>query len=680
MKLKKLIGLFVGSIGIVWGYAGTPAVPVPLKSAAPDGVGPLALPYLRNVVLGSAYVSDRTEPDLFVAGAGRTTGLYLCRWVRNSEEGTPVFDEPVRIRSPYSLKGTVLQTSDGTVHGLWLDNDRIVHTVFDREALTFTVRENVKLPDLPASPQSIAAFINKDGSVEVMVEIKGYSLPPKYGKQNPSSVEWRPYDEAGVSTLGQHFTYLYRIRYPRLLSGEPLQVRQATLTRKEVYAGMSNLTPVKWSSQADDALITGGRLGEFSYYECRGKEGGNLSARRRVIGTDGNILRHPSVSASVCFYSGSKGCALIAGGEGAVYYYRFTGKFGHRGDPVFEAPVPVLQRRADLYAGTLPVPTVIDWDGDGTLDLIVGNSEGFVLFFKNTGDNENPRFLPGERVQAGGREIHIQAGYSGSVQGAQESRWGYLSPTVTDWTGDGLPDIIMGDITGNYTVYINCGTPTRPVLCAPRPLYCNGLELHGMWRSRAAVGRFGDRIGMAIIDDNDLFHLYWKLDDYNVEDAGELLLADGRTIKTSADPAGGTGRCKLDFFDYDGDGRLDLIIGTGRRSSIPDTLAGYPFPILGKKTMGTPLFMRNCGTGERPVFDMPCPFGYPGIGLVQPGGSHESGAVATVIGGGNHRNLLVGNEVGRLYLLQGDSLELWTAAQAVKYRNKPNPLPGYPCK
>lgn len=677
-RMKKIFisGLFF--FVAVLSY-GTVPPPAPLKSAAPDGIGSLALPYLRNVVIGAARVYDSPEPDLFVTGAGRTTGLYLFRWVRNSEKGIPVFDEPVRIESPYTLQGTVLQTPDHVIHGLWLDKGKIVHTVFDREALTFSVREHVSLPDLPASPQSIAAFVNDDSSVDIMLEVKGYSVPPKYGKQNPSSVEWRPYDEAGVSTLGYHFTYLYGIRYPQLLSGAPLWVRQATFTQKEVYAGMTNLTPVKWVSGAT-GLITGGRLGEFSYYGRSEKNEGKLSARGYVIGTDGNILRHPSVSASVCFYPGSRGPALVAGGEGAVYFYRFTGKSGHRGDPVFETPEPVLQRQADLYAGTLPVPSVADWDGDGAMDLIVGNSEGFVLFFKNTGSNDNPCFLPGERIQAGGHDIHIQAGYSGSVQGAQESRWGYLSPTVTDWTGNGLPDIIMGDITGCYSVYINRGTPTQPALEAPRPLFCNGLELHGMWRSRAAVGQFGGRTALAVIDDNDLFHLYWKLDDYHLEDAGELLLADGKTILTSADPAGGTGRCKLDFFDYDGDGRPDLIIGTGRRSSIPDSIAGYPLPVLGKKTMGTPLFMKNCGTGDRPVFERPHPFAHPAVGLVQPGGSHESGAVGTTIGGGNRRNLLVGNEAGRLYLLRGDLLELMTTDEAAKYRNKPNPLPDYPRK
>lgn len=51
------------------------------------------------------------------------------------------------------------------------------------------------------------------------------------------------------------------------------------------------------------------------------------------------------------------------------------------------------------------------------LDILAGNSEGFVLFFENIGSNDEPKFLPATRVKAGGREIQVQAGYSGSLQG-----------------------------------------------------------------------------------------------------------------------------------------------------------------------------------------------------------------------------------------------------------------------
>lgn len=648
----------------------------PLLSAAQYGDGPLVLPYLRNSPIGSAYVFGSPLQDIFAIGDTRSSDLYLLKWLRNTEEGVPVFDTPIEIKSFFTPNGTVFQTHDGVIHGLWLKRDSIIHTLFDKSTFSFIIKDQIKLPNLPRLANSVAAYPNEDGSVDLVLEVRGFSTPSKNRQTNASSNDWRPYDAAGISTSSFSYTYLYSLHFPTLLGGEPQKIQQATKTNKEVLSGMTNFTPVNLGSGHTHDLIVGAKLGIFPYYQRDDVNGIKFSAHRYMVGEDGNVLHHPSISPSVCTYQEYKTgiTNIIAGGEGAIYFYRFTGKFNSQGDPIFKQPVPILQQDAYLYAGTLPVPSSVDWDGDGALDLMVGNSEGFVLFFKNIGDNVNPKFLPGTRVLAGGREIQVQGGYSGSIQGTGESRWGYLSPTVIDWTGNGLPDIVMGDITGNYTVYINRGTKTKPLLDAAKSLYCEGLELHGMWRSRAAVGMFGKRMGLAIVDGDDQFHMYWKMDDYNVEDGGKLLLDDGSTILTSAEPAGGTGRCKLDFFDYDGDGKLDLIIGNGRRSAIPNMGTGYPLPVLGNVTLGTPLFMKNISTNDTPVFSHPSPFHLDGVGLLQPGGSHESGAIGTSLGGGNQRNLIVGNEVGRLYLLQGTALRLMNLDEAKQYHNQPNPL------
>ena len=187
-------------------------------------------------------------------------------------------------------------------------------------------------------------------------------------------------------------------------------------------------------------------------------------------------------------------------------------------------------------------------------------------------------------------------------------------------------------------------------------MYCDGLDLHGMWRCRAAAGPLDGKMALAIIDGDDNFHLYWKIDDYNVSDGGKLKMEDGELIFTSFDPAGGTGRCKLDWYDGDNDGVMDLVIGTGRRSAIPNRLKGLPMPALGWRTLGTPLFMRNAGTNQNPVFAMPVPFIHKTAGIIQPGGTHERGAVLTDLGG-EGPTLLTADEVGRLYLYRGENLK-----------------------
>jgi carboxylesterase type B len=652
----------------------------PLKSAAKNGEGPMALPYLRSQLVGSAYVFGSDQQDLFVIGNTKKSDLYLFKWLRNSEDGVPVFDVPLSIKGFFTSNGTIFQTKDNKVHALWLAKDSIVHTVFDEKTLSFVVKKEIKIPKLPSKANSITAYYNNDKSIDLVLELSGLKVEVKQQSQANASKSKIMYDSAGISTSALNYTYLYTIHYDDFFKETAIKnSQQATKTNKEVLFDMVNTTIVNFGKNDQNGLITGSKLGVFSYYSR--EEGKNIifSDKKYMVDEDGNILRHPSHSASVCAYNNSKNKVtdIIAAGEGAVYYYHFTGKFTKNGSPIFKNPVPVLQQNADLYAGTLPVPTSVDWDGDGVLDLIVGNSEGFVLFFKNIGDNIVPNFLPGERVLADGKEIQIQAGYSGSIQGIVESRWGYASPNVVDWTGDGLLDIVMGDITGNYTVYINKGTKDNPKLDAPKSIFCDGLELHGTWRSRAAVSKLGQRLAIAIVDSDDEFHLYWKIDDYNVEDGGKLVLNDGSKIMASAEYGGGTGRCKLDFFDWDDDGVFDLIVGNGRRSAIPNMQTGYPLPVLGTKAMGTPLFMKNVGTNEKPVFEHPFPFQLDGVGLLQPGGAHECGAVGTSLGGGNQRNIVVGNEAGRLYLIQGKELSLIPHEEAIKYKDKPNPLSAY---
>lgn len=650
--------------------------PILLKSAAQNGEGPLALPYLRNTVVGSADVFGSEQPDLFVMGNGKTNGLYLFKWLRNNHEGVPVFDTPIKIKDFPSPKASVFQTHDKQIHAIWINDFQIKHALFDRVSFSFILKNTVTIENLVEKPLSASAIINQDGSVDVILEIIGLRKKAKYQNQNPSTFDWRPFDEAGIASTAFNYVSLYVSRFPELLKGRNSTPKLITSTNNRVLSTIINSAPVNFNRHKNVGLITGSRQGVFYYYESISELQNNSLQQKHIVDKKGNILRHPSISASVSAYPVPKEnlTHIISGGEGEVYFYRFTGKYSKNGDPIFENPVSVLQENADLYAGTLPVPSSYDWDDDGKIDLIVGNSEGFILFFKNIGTNQAPAFLPGKKIQAGGKDIHIQAGYSGSVQGVNESRWGYVSPTIFDWTGDGLPDIIIGDITGNYSIFINKGTKQAPKFDSAESLYCNGLELHGMWRSRAAIGYFGGRLALAIVDGDDHFHLYWKIDDYNVEDGGKLTLHNGKFIETSAEPAGGTGRCKLSFFDYDSDGLLDLVIGTGRRSAIPDMTTGYPLPVLGKRTLGTPLFMKNVGTENYPVFEYPKPFYHPLVGIIQPGGSHESGAIGTSLGGGNGKNLIVGNEVGRLFLIQGEQIRFMEIDEAIRYLNTPNPL------
>lgn len=624
----------------------------PLPSSAAEGRGPLALVNLNHHVLGWARVYEGQQPDLFLAGYGGPQAVHLFKWVATAETGAPVFAQPVEVKCPFKDKGTVFQEKDGSITGLWIDKNALVATRFDREKLAFTEVGRIPLDKAIKSPSSLAALPIADGSFDLAFEVSDGGQGPQGSNWTE---EWRPFNSSGITNGDLRYRYLMGAR----LSGTSLaEVRQISLTQREVYFSMHGMTGVNLGPGHERDLVTGSRQGNLIYYHNTAATGWQLEKKRFIAGEDGNALRHPSINPSVCAYpkASRENSDLIACGEGSLYFYRFTGQFTPAGAPIYDDPVSVLQQQADLYAGTLPTPTVIDWNGDGALDILAGNSEGFILFFENIGSSDEPKFLPATRVRSGGREIQVQAGYAGSLQGLQEARWGYLSPNVVDWNGDQLPDIITGDITGNYLIYLNRGTAKEPRLDPAHPLYCDGIDLHGMWRVRPAVAKMGDRMLLVMVDGEDHFHRYWRIDDYNLEDGGKLLLEDGSPIGASGGVGGQSGRCKLDLFDWDQDGRLDLIIGTARVNSIPDRVRGLPMPAIGKKTLGTPLLMRNTGTNDKPAFARPVPFCDETGAVIQPGGAHETGAVATPLGG-NGPNLLICNEAGRLFLLPGKTLK-----------------------
>jgi hypothetical protein len=73
-------------------------------------------------------------------------------------------------------------------------------------------------------------------------------------------------------------------------------------------------------------------------------------------------------------------------------------------------------------------PVFADLDGDGKKDLLTGNTEGMIFFYKNIGTVSLPEFANYTLVQSAGVAIDLPNGASGGLR----SR-----PFVCNWTGDG---------------------------------------------------------------------------------------------------------------------------------------------------------------------------------------------------------------------------------------------------
>jgi hypothetical protein len=625
----------------------------PIPVGAANGVGPLASDKLNNLPVGIAHVYGRAQPDLFVIGGSRFyPELVLFPWIETSPDGVPVFGAPVNVEVPefvgFGVKGTIFER-ENEIHMLWIVDDALVLLDFDRASLSFRESARIPLPKLPRRPRTVGVFPDTNGDGLTMYfdvnDGTGYG-PPMDGFTSSRDPRYDPYDGAGVWRGKLSYAGLYSTRLEAFFVAPQAAPVLATPTDHEVLSAFESVTRVSLETSGQPGVIAGSHYGPLHYYRVNHETQPILDSHQYLVGEDGIMLRHPTIRATPVAYpnANSNPCDLLVGGEGAIYFYTFLNRFTDVGQPAYAAPVPALQQRTNLYAGTLPVPTVVDWDGDGAMDIISGNSEGFILFFRNDGDNAAPSFRPGVPLTGNDDVIYVQAGYAGSIQGPGEARWGYVCPTAADWNDDGLLDIVLSDVTAQHRVFLNEGTRTAPRLAAMRSIYLDGLELHGTWRVKPAVGKLAGRMAYAALDDDDEFHLYWQIDAYNVEDGGKLHLDTGEVIGANFLKAGGTGRLKLTFTDWDEDGKMDLLVGTPRHASIPDPEAGLP------QALGLPgsavILLRNTGAADQPVFAYPEILHFRGDPIYF--GQHACGPTPAPLGTDTSPGLVVGVETGRL--------------------------------
>jgi hypothetical protein len=290
---------------------------------------------------------------------------------------------------------------------------------------------------------------------------------------------------------------------------------------------------------------------------------------------------------------------LIVGDEdGRVAFIEHTGTFHKDSSPIFKQPVYFQQQADTLKCGALATPVGVDWDGDGDIDILSGNTAGYIEFFENlSGKGEaNPKWAAPRQLEVDGKPFRIMAGPNGSIQGPAEANWGYTCFSVADWDGDGLPDIVLNSILGEVVWLKNTGTRKLPKLAAPQPIRVQwedkqpalawgwkkpaGDALLTQWRTTPVVFDFtGDGLpDLAMLDHEGYFSLFerTKKGEQLVLLPPKRLFCDneGKPLQFNAGTAGKSGRRKIAVNDWDGDGTFDLLLN----SSNADLYRG-----LGKK-------------------------------------------------------------------------------------------------
>ena len=299
---------------------------------------------------------------------------------------------------------------------------------------------------------------------------------------------------------------------------------------------------------------------------------------------------------------------LFAGSNASnACWCRYHGR-DRDGRPVYATPQKIKQRDPHINGGFFSVPTVGDWRNTGTADLLVGSIEGYIFWYK-TLSTDPLRFAPPERVRVHDEEIrrfgkpNPAAGYHwGSSQGPGDGfNGGYSNPVLVDWNGDGLLDLIVGDMIGLFDWYPNRGTKERPDLDPPLRLHVGDEPLFGPWRVQPGVGDFSgaglpDIVTMDLDLDLALYRRVGRDDLSGLLPGEKLRYEDGGTIKSTGTytPQGGDGRGRTKFqvVDWDHNGKLDIVLGVGPQSG-SEFYSSYV------------LLCRNAGSNAEPVFKRP---------------------------------------------------------------------------
>jgi hypothetical protein len=227
---------------------------------------------------------------------------------------------------------------------------------------------------------------------------------------------------------------------------------------------------------------------------------------------------------------------LVSGcySPGRVYVFAGDGKNG------FAASITLnFKDGKPVSTGSAMHVSTVDWDRDGDVDLLIGNIKGEVHFVSNEGSTKSPTWGKPVAIQAPASAVESAAsGLAEFIGGKADDKKpadapgkpapirvnGDAGPMVADWDGDGTTDLVVGADDGSVRWYRNTAKQGAPVLA-------EAVILLGASKRR------------------------------------EMMNGDGAAAKDE-DAVGS--RAKVAVFDWNGDGRVDLLVGDFASSEGPE--------------------------------------------------------------------------------------------------------------
>ena len=240
------------------------------------------------------------------------------------------------------------------------------------------------------------------------------------------------------------------------------------------------------------------------------------------------------------------------------------------------APVLVAGKPLDVEHQGQAAPFVADFDGDGKKDLLVGEAyKGRLRIYLNVGTNREPRFESYRVFQDGALGGRVWDNCMG------------FGPDWIDFDGDGYPDILSG--SGRQQIIVFRGradrtfAPGEPIKDkSGQPLEIDyGLAVFAVdWDND---GKLDLLLGMCGPNGNGVYLLHnGGTQTHPQYTSPQPIMANGKPIQVPGRPP--HRQSGPVAADWDGDGKLDLVVGCGD---------------------GSVIWYRNVGTRAKPAFTDP---------------------------------------------------------------------------
>jgi hypothetical protein len=199
-----------------------------------------------------------------------------------------------------------------------------------------------------------------------------------------------------------------------------------------------------------DALI--GRIdGNLYYYQNTGSRTAPVYTAQTGTANPFNGIDVGNASTSTLADLDGDGDLDAISGEfwGTLKYYQNTGS---RTAPVYIEQTGTANPFNGIDVGFYSIPTLADIDGDGDLDAIIGEQNGTLKYYQNTGSSTAPVYT--EQTGTANPFNGIDIGLNNA-------------PTFADIDGDGDLDAIIGEWEGTLKYYKNTSSSTVPTNSAP---------------------------------------------------------------------------------------------------------------------------------------------------------------------------------------------------------------------